>query len=117
MAVKGGKRAGAGRKKGSKNKATKKRAEVAAKALDSGITPLDFMLSIMREPQPVQGDDEDPALFVARYIGWRDRAFDAAKAAAPYVHPKLANIEHVGEGGGPIQASLEVRFIPSPKSK
>ena len=28
---------------------------------------------------------------------------DCAKAAAPYVHPKLAAVEHRGPEGGPIQ--------------
>ena len=28
---------------------------------------------------------------------------DAAKAAAPYVHAKLASVEHKGEDGGPLQ--------------
>lgn len=28
---------------------------------------------------------------------------DAAKSAAPYIHPRLAAIEHKGEGGGPIE--------------
>ncbi|WP_244616898.1 hypothetical protein [Rhizobium sp. rho-13.1] len=26
-----------------------------------------------------------------------------AKAAAPYVHPKLASLQHTGKNGGPIQ--------------
>jgi hypothetical protein len=31
------------------------------------------------------------------------RRDDMAKAAAPYVHPKLASMQHTGRGGGPIQ--------------
>jgi hypothetical protein len=61
----GGKR---GRRLGSKNKKTILR-EMAAAADE---TPLAFMLAIMRDPRQKQ----------------RDR-FEAAKAAAPYVHPKL----------------------------
>ena len=65
-----------GRQKGTPNKATAaKAAEVAA----SGLTPLDYMLSIMR-------DEENP----------KDMRLDAANKAAPFVHPKLAAIEHSG---------------------
>lgn len=68
-----------GRKPGVPNKATAARvAEVAA----SGLTPLDFMLSVLRD----EGRDYDTRI-------------DAAKAAAPYVHPKLASIEHTGKDG------------------
>lgn len=77
------------------NKATAKKAAAIAEA---GITPLDFMLEVMRAPEPTREDGEDPALFVARYVGWRDRAFEAAKAAAPYVHPKLANVTSTVQG-------------------
>lgn len=71
-----------GRKKGVRNKATaKKEAEIAA----SGVTPLAYMLDVMRNP------GEDP-----------DKRLDAAKSAAPYVHPKLAAIEHTGANGQPL---------------
>lgn len=74
--MRGGSRPGAGRKPGAPNKATAERqAEIAA----SGLTPLDYMLTILR--------DEDRSV--------EDR-MDAAKAAAPYVHPKLAAVELSG---------------------
>jgi len=70
-----GKKTG-GRVKGVPNKASAAKAqEVAA----SGLTPLDYMLAIMR--------DETATV---------DRRDDMAKAAAPYVHPKLAAVEHSG---------------------
>jgi hypothetical protein len=68
---------GAGRKRGTKNKASVKReAEVKA----AGITPLDYMLKVMR-------DDGEP----------QERRDEMAKAAAPYVHPKLAATTLVGK--------------------
>jgi hypothetical protein len=80
MAV--GKKTG-GRKKGTPNKATAKRAaEIAA----SGLTPLDFLLSVIRDNEA----DISSRL-------------EAAKAAAPYVHPKLANVELTGKDRGPIE--------------
>jgi hypothetical protein len=72
-----------GRKKGSRNKATvKKTREIAA----SGETPLDYMLALMRDPRQAQ-----------------EVRLDAAKSAAPYVHAKLAAIEHTGKDGGAIE--------------
>jgi hypothetical protein len=74
--ARGGSRAGAGRKAGAPNKATAQQREAIAA---SGLTPLDYMLSIMR-------DEENP----------KDMRLDAANKAAPFVHPKLAAIEHSG---------------------
>lgn len=80
--ARGGVRNGAGRKPGSPNKATaQRRAEIEA----SGITPLDYMLAILRN------EELDTS---AR--------FEAAKAAAPYVHARLSSIEASGPDGGPI---------------
>jgi hypothetical protein len=62
-----------GRRKGTPNKATAARqAAVAA----SGLTPLDYLLSVMRD----EGADPHTRL-------------DAAKAAAPFVHPRMAQVE------------------------
>lgn len=84
MAGRGGKREGAGRKPNSKNKRGKQLeamiATIMATAKDAGeLTPLDFLLKVLR-------NDEMP--FPAR--------FEAAVKAAPYLHPKLSNIEHSG---------------------
>ena len=64
----GGSRPGAGRPKGAKNKATAAREAAIA---ESGKTPLDFMLSVLR--------DEDASI--------KERMW-AAVAAAPYCHAK-----------------------------
>lgn len=74
-----GKKTG-GRQRGTPNRATAAKAEEVAA---SGLTPLDYMLTVMR-------DTKAPA----------DRRDDMAKAAAPYVHPKLAAVEHSGPDGG-----------------
>lgn len=87
--AKGGKREGAGRKPGVPNKRTAAQAE-AIEA--SGLTPLDFMLKVLR--------DEDQTK--------EDRMW-AAEKAAPYVHAKLASVEHKGEDGGPLVLEI-VRF-------
>lgn len=81
MAV--GKKTG-GRQKGSKNKTTREREEfareAAAAAQKAGETPLEYMLRVMR-------DDAAPTA----------RRDAMAVAAAAYVHPRLATVEHSGE--------------------
>lgn len=78
----GGKRPGAGRKKGTPNKSNAERmAAIAA----TGETPMEYMLRVMRDPQ-VEHER-------------RDRM---AGQVAPYVHAKLASIEHAGPDGGAI---------------
>lgn len=75
----GGARPGAGRKKGSVL-ATKSRAVAEAISL-TGETPLEVMLQAMRHYQAA---------------GEIDKASNIAKDAAPYIHPRLAAIEHSG---------------------
>jgi hypothetical protein len=76
MAGTGGKRRGAGRKKGARNKVTLAReAELAA----SGLTPLDYMLSILRDPEASREDRK-----------W------ASEKAAPYCHHRLSATEVTG---------------------
>ncbi|OQW71651.1 MAG: hypothetical protein BVN33_14565 [Proteobacteria bacterium ST_bin13] len=77
--ARGGARPGAGRKKGSVTKATVYRQEMFARAATEGMSPLDYLLGVMRDP----GQDDG-------------RRLDAAKAAAPFVHARLASIEHSG---------------------
>ncbi len=78
--AKGGARRGAGRKAGGRNRATierelRARAGVAA-ALNGGPLPLDVILAKM---------NGDPSI--------TDGQFQAAVAAAPYVHPRLASTD------------------------
>lgn len=72
-----------GRVKGTPNHIT---AEQRRHAAESGLMPLEYMLQVMRN------DDAEPS-----------RRDDMAKAAASYLHPKLAAIEHTGKDGGPIE--------------
>jgi hypothetical protein len=75
----GGARKGAGRKPSS---LTTKTREIAERAVEGGITPLDYMLEILRNTGAEQA---------AR--------FEAAKAAAPYIHPRLSAVDATVEGG------------------
>lgn len=69
----GGKRPGAGRQPGLRNKRTE---AAIAEAEASGELPMAYMLRVMRDPS---ADD--------------DRRDDMAKAAAPLCHPRLSSIE------------------------
>lgn len=73
----GGKRQGSGRPPGSK---TQRMAELALAAAGGGMTPIEYMLGVMRD----DGNELSVRL-------------DAAKAAAPYVHPKLAAVDLAGD--------------------
>lgn len=72
----GGARPGSGRKPGTRNKRTEEQVEAIAA---SGLTPLDYMLGVMRDETEEKG-----------------RRLDAAKAVAPYCHARLTAVEHSG---------------------
>ena len=81
--ARGGKRSGAGRKAGSVSKRTQ---AIAEKAFERGMTPLEFMLDVMRDTR------QEMSL-----------RMDAAKASASYMHPRLAAVEVTGKDGGAIE--------------
>lgn len=89
--ARGGKRPNAGRKPGSVSQDTAARKAMQKKALAEGISPLDYMLSILRDDTQEQS---------AR--------FAAAKEAAPYVHNRLAAVEHSGNDDKPIKTELAI---------
>ena len=71
----------------------------------SGATPLDYMLQVMRD------EGVEPA-----------KRLDAAKAAAPYVHPRLASVAVGNEGDKPFEqvirwALTEAEGVPEPSAK
>jgi hypothetical protein len=79
-----------GRKAGTVNKKT---AATVDAVESSGLTPLEYMLSVMRS------DIAEP----------RER-LSAAMSAAPYVHAKLSSIEVSGKGGGVMEMNVNVNF-------
>lgn len=87
--ARGGKREGSGRPAGAM---TKKTRDVAVKAAAEGLTPLEYMMSVLRN------DEADT----------KDRMW-AAEKAAPYIHARLASVEHSGKDGGPMVLEI-VRF-------
>lgn len=85
--ARGGKRPGAGRPKGSR---TKLNEEARRKALEDGISPLDYLLNLMRDEQEK-----------------KDVRLDAAKAAAPYVHAKLSSVDVQADVKADVSVSAE----------
>ena len=69
----GGRRTGAGRKPGSVIKRTR---AVIDGALAEGISPLDYMIAVMRDPNADQR-----------------RRDEMARSAAPFVHPRLSTVD------------------------
>lgn len=97
----GGPRKGAGRKAGA---ATKKTREIADKAAADGVTPLEVMLENMRFAHGEAGvllaglldggaDKPDGFDSFKELLKFRGMAQEAAKDAAPYIHPKLSSVE------------------------
>jgi hypothetical protein len=83
--ARGGARKGAGRKPGSEKPITKVRKALAETVMTDGdLTPLHVMIGAMRQAH-AEGRAKDAAFY--------------ANMAAPYVHPKLSNVNanHSGE--------------------
>ncbi|MDD3762404.1 MAG: hypothetical protein PHP86_03825 [Nevskiales bacterium] len=77
-----------GRQKGAANRKTR---DIADRAAEHGLTPLEYLLRVMRD----EGQDQSVRL-------------DAAKAAAPYIHPRLQATEATIKGSTlpPYEAAL-----------
>jgi hypothetical protein len=82
----GGRRPGAGRKPGKKNTRSQ---EIANQQRAGGITPLEYMLQILRD------EKETPEV-----------RMEAAQSAAPFMHSRLQSIQHTGKDDGPIEIDI-----------
>lgn len=92
----GGARQGAGRKKGAATEKTRKIADKLAE--DGGVTPLEYMLEVLREtPDKLRAELKAGKIerdeFLLRLKMLTDRRDWAAEKAAPYIHPRLASID------------------------
>jgi hypothetical protein len=86
----GGKRPGAGRKKGS---ATEKTREVADRLAAEEVTPLQVMMEVMLKHRAAGRDDKAAAI---------------AKDAAPYMHPRLSYVKSdVSHADAELERALE----------
>ena len=89
-----GKKTG-GRKRGTPNHITAERKAKLAEAQMAGLTPLDYMLGVLRD------EDAKP-----------EERMHAAVHAAPYIHPKLATIDHGGKDGSPVVLKVHWPGMP-----
>lgn len=55
-------------------------------AKETGVMPLDYLLAVMRDEEQAQ-----------------EVRIDAAKAVLPYLHPRLAAVEHFGPNEGMVE--------------
>lgn len=99
----GGKRAGAGRKPGKKSATTLLRMDSLRALQDGGVTPLTVMLMTMRalweKATEVEGQLDTKLA---------ERAAALAKDAAPFIHPKLANVEMKQAGNVKVTRAIFV---------
>ena len=77
-----------GRQKGTPNKAT---AKLVEEVRATGETPLEYKLRVMRDPTVDH-----------------DRRDKMAIAAAPFIHPKLAAIDHTGQVDAAIALDIKI---------
>ena len=89
----GGKRPGAGRKPGMMTATRKAILDRTNMALAAEQTPLEVILQIMRNA----ASDDD--------------RLKAAIAAAPYVHPRLAAVEHSGDKDNPVSTHTRIEMV------
>lgn len=99
-----GRKTGGGSRKGIPNKATARAkviaARIAERALVDGLTPLEAMLTTMRD---------------AWAAGDRATACAIAKDAAPYLHPKLSAVEANVSALPPYEERLAKLFRDEPE--
>ncbi len=92
----GGKRKGSGRKKGSTT--TKTNAIANKLAADGELTPLEYLLGVLRETSAklkakYKSGEIDSQEYIVELQAMQKRKDNAAEKAAPYIHPRLSAIE------------------------
>lgn len=106
----GGVRKNAGRKEGA---ATKKTREIADREVENGLTPLEVMLNTMRiyvdeavafRKVHTEDGEIDPKANAAA-LALLEKASEVAAKAAPYIHPRLASVEHSAKDPNAQQTS------------
>lgn len=106
----GGKRPGAGRKRGVPNKVT---STLRERLLASGPSPLEMLVDLYRSAEPTRQPGENAIIYAARYKQWAHDRLEAAKAAAPFFHPRLQSVEITGIDGESVQSShtVQIEFV------
>jgi len=95
-----------GRQKGTPNKPGVK--ELAARLAAEGETPLEFMIRIMRTPMPTKLKGEDNETHLRKCKEHFAVQQDMAKAAAPYIHPRLQTTTIAGDEEAPLKVAVDL---------
>ena len=95
-----------GRKKGTPNKPGVK--ELAAALAANGETPLEFMIRVMRTPMPSKSKTEDEDAYLRKCKEHFAIQQDMAKAAAPYIHPRLQTTTIAGDEEAPLKVAVDL---------
>lgn len=113
----GGKRAGAGRKKGIQNKINQATREEALAEAD-GKTPLTVMIRVMRgfldAAEAMQRSGRAKVIVDHKTVTRLDlleRAAEVAHKAAPYLHARLQAIEPPDEDREPVEHTVKVIYV------
>jgi hypothetical protein len=99
--MRGGKRAGAGRKPNVPNRASAQREREAA---TSGATPRDVLLMSMRSLWALADQNKNNKKAFAHYVR---AAAAVAKDAAPYFHPRISTVEQAASAS-PVKHIIEI---------
>ena len=86
------KTSGQGRRKGSLNRKTK---AIAVALAETGLTPLEYLCSVFQDEK--------------NELGIR---VDAAKSAAPYIHPRLSAVTMSGDKNNPLEMVAKIVVVP-----
>ena len=88
-----------GRPKGRKDNRTLALQQITKEAIAGGITPLEYMLYVLRRPDIKQVEGESAEHFTAREVDDMSLRLEAARMAAPFVHPRVVTTIAI-EGAG-----------------
>lgn len=85
--------------------------------MKSGLSPLEYLLGVMRTPMMpelkkavAEGRIDEET--INRLTHWHQMRYNAAKDAAPYVHPRLQTTQLKGSGEqGEIVGKLKIKYV------
>ena len=89
-----------GRPKGTPNKVTTEFRETVRNLLESNSENVGRWLTLVAEGDGSDTGRTDPA-----------KALDLLAKLAEYAAPKLGRVEHVGDGGGPVQSVQRIELV------